>query len=99
MSKLEQEVRGFSEECRAEESRYHYLNCMMGVLKQQQARIAEEMKSYVSHDAADKKKTLRSVNKPVLLPRLPISPPPFPPPHNHPPTSPLPPLLGSSGDI
>ena len=84
MSKLEQEVRGFSEECRAEESRYHYLNCMMGVLKQQQARIAEEMKSYVSHDAADKKKTLRSVNKPLLPPHIP---PPLS--HTHFPTSPL----------
>jgi intraflagellar transport protein 81 len=59
MSKLEQEVRGFSEECRAEESRYHYLHSMMGVLERQQERIAEEMKAYVSHDIAEKKKTMR----------------------------------------
>lgn len=59
MSKLEQEVRGYAEECRAEESRYHYLNCMMGVLKQQQERVAQEMKTYVSHDQTEKKKTFR----------------------------------------
>ena len=31
MSKLEQEVRAYREECKAEESRYHYLNGMMKV--------------------------------------------------------------------
>ncbi|KAK7480473.1 hypothetical protein BaRGS_00028290 [Batillaria attramentaria] len=61
MSKLEQEVRGYTEECRAEESRYHYLHCMMGILQQQQERIAQEMKAYVSSDQTEKKKTMREV--------------------------------------
>lgn len=61
MSKLEQEVRGFSEECRAEECRYHYLNCMMGLLECQQDRITEEMKCYVSHEVGEKKRTMREV--------------------------------------
>ncbi|CAL1528609.1 unnamed protein product [Lymnaea stagnalis] len=59
MSKLDQEVRGYKEECRAEESRYHYLNCMMKILQVQQARVNAEMKSYVSSDTQDKKKTFR----------------------------------------
>lgn len=59
MSKLEQEVKAYMEECRAEEHRYHYLHCMMGVLQQQQERVEEEIKAYISHDLADKKKTLR----------------------------------------
>ncbi|KAL8567199.1 hypothetical protein ACOMHN_046609 [Nucella lapillus] len=59
MSKLEQEVRGLSEECRAEESRFHYLHCMRGVLTKQQDGINSEMKTYVSGDALEKKKTMR----------------------------------------
>lgn len=61
MSKLEQEVRGYREECKAEESRYHYLNCMMKVLHVQQQRVAAEMKAYVSSDAQEKKKTFREI--------------------------------------
>ncbi|XP_025079923.1 intraflagellar transport protein 81 homolog [Pomacea canaliculata] len=61
MSKLEQEVKAYMEECRAEEHRYHYLHCMMGVLQQQQERVEEEIKAYISHDLADKKKTLREM--------------------------------------
>lgn len=61
MSKLEQEVRGYAEECRGEESRFHYLHCMMGILEQQQERIAQEMKAYVSSDHSEKKKTMRDV--------------------------------------
>ncbi|XP_059177446.1 intraflagellar transport protein 81 homolog [Physella acuta] len=61
MSKLQQEVKGYKEECRAEESRYHYLNCMMKILQVQQARVASEMKAYVSADAQEKKKTFREV--------------------------------------
>ncbi|BFZ00683.1 hypothetical protein BsWGS_03721 [Bradybaena similaris] len=61
MSKLEQEVKGYREECKAEESRYHYLNCMMKVLQVQQARVASEMKAYVSSDPLEKKKTFREV--------------------------------------
>ncbi|GFO11516.1 intraflagellar transport protein 81-like protein [Plakobranchus ocellatus] len=61
MSKLEQEVKGYKEECKAEESRYHYLNCMMKVLQVQQQRVAAEMKAYVSSDAQEKKKTFREI--------------------------------------
>ncbi|XP_005106145.1 intraflagellar transport protein 81 homolog [Aplysia californica] len=59
MSKLQQEVKGYQEECKAEESRYHYLHCMMKVLQTQQARVAAEMKAYVSSDVQEKKKTFR----------------------------------------
>ncbi|CAH1781188.1 unnamed protein product [Owenia fusiformis] len=58
-SKLEQEVRVLREEVNAEESRYHYLNCMKGMLEVQQQKIADEMKSYVSHDSTEKKKSYR----------------------------------------
>uniref|UniRef100_A0A0B7B4J9 Intraflagellar transport protein 81 homolog n=2 Tax=Arion vulgaris TaxID=1028688 RepID=A0A0B7B4J9_9EUPU len=61
MSKLEQEVKGYREECKAEESRYHYLNCMMKVLQVQQSRVASEMKAYVSSDPLEKKRTFREV--------------------------------------
>ena len=56
---LEQEVRQLWEECVAEESQYHYLNCMLQSVKLQQQRIANEMKVMVSKDPAEKKKSLR----------------------------------------
>lgn len=59
MSKLQQEVRAYLEECKAEESRYHYLHCMMKVLQSQQTRVASEMKAYVSSNIEEKKKTFR----------------------------------------
>ena len=60
MSKLEQEVNGYAGECRAEESRYHYLNGMLAVLQQQQRNITAEIKSYVvGQDVAEKKTTMR----------------------------------------
>lgn len=61
MSKLQQEVRGYQEECKAEESRYHYLHCMMKVLQAQQTRVASEMKTYVSSNLEEKKKTFREI--------------------------------------
>ncbi|KAL4220507.1 Intraflagellar transport protein 81 [Mactra antiquata] len=59
MAKLEQEVRGLHEECTQEESRYHYLHCMMGIMKQQEKRVHDEMKSYTSHDMSARKKNYR----------------------------------------
>lgn len=59
MAKLEQEVRGLHEECTQEESRYHYLHCMMGILDKQEKRVQEEMKSYTAHDVSARKKNYR----------------------------------------
>ncbi|XP_031548749.1 intraflagellar transport protein 81 homolog [Actinia tenebrosa] len=59
LSKLEQEVRGLREEISNEESRYHYLNCMMKVLEIQQKRIEDEMKAYTAQDPAERKKAWR----------------------------------------
>jgi len=53
------QVRGLHEECTQEESRYHYLNCMMDLLKHQEQRVNEEMKSYTSHDMSARKKNFR----------------------------------------
>ena len=58
-SKLEQEVKAYREEILAEESRYHYLQCMRRMLEVQQQRINDEMKSYVSSDQQEKKKAMR----------------------------------------
>ena len=54
-----QEVRGYREECSAEESRYHYLNTMMRLIEVQQRRITDEMRAYTSSDPQDKKKAFR----------------------------------------
>jgi len=61
MHKLEQEVRGLREELAHEESRYHYIQCMIKVLDIQQQRIQEEMKSYTMSDSADRKKSFREL--------------------------------------
>lgn len=61
MAKLEQEVRGLHEECSQEESRYHYLNCMMKMNEIQQHKVADEMKAYTSSDMNAKKKTFREI--------------------------------------
>ncbi|XP_002742265.1 intraflagellar transport protein 81 homolog [Saccoglossus kowalevskii] len=58
-SKLEQEVKVYREECSQEESRYHYLNCMIKMNEIQQTRVADEMKAYVSSDPLEKKKAFR----------------------------------------
>ncbi|XP_052216960.1 intraflagellar transport protein 81 homolog isoform X2 [Dreissena polymorpha] len=59
MAKLEAEVRGLHEELTQEESRYHYLHCMMGLLHQQEKRVHEEMKSYTSQDMSARKRNFR----------------------------------------
>ena len=56
---LEREVRAYWEETMAEESRYHYLQCMIKSIKLQQERVAAEMRCYVSSDPAEKRKSLR----------------------------------------
>ena len=56
---VEQEVRQLWEECVAEESRFHYLHCMLEAVKLQQQRVAAEMKAMVAKDPAEKKKSLR----------------------------------------
>uniref|UniRef100_A0A3Q1MQQ9 Intraflagellar transport 81 n=1 Tax=Bos taurus TaxID=9913 RepID=A0A3Q1MQQ9_BOVIN len=58
-SKLEQEVRGLREECLQEESRYHYINCMIKNLEVQLRRATDEMKAYVSSDQQEKRKAIR----------------------------------------
>lgn len=59
MSKLEQEVKALREELSHDESRYFYLNCMTKLLEVQERRIESEMKSYVSSNPNDKKKSYR----------------------------------------
>lgn len=56
---LEEEVRELWEECTAEESQYHYLNCQLESIKLKQQRVATEMKAMVAKDPAEKKKSLR----------------------------------------
>lgn len=58
-SKLEQEVKAYREESMHEESRYHYIQAMIKILEGQQKKISDEMKLYVSSDAAERKKSLR----------------------------------------
>lgn len=54
-----QEVRAYHEECSQEESRYHYLHCMMQMVEIQQKKVADEMKAYTSADPYARKKTFR----------------------------------------
>lgn len=61
MAKLEQEVRGYHEECTQEESRYHYLHCMINMNNVQSQRVNEEMKSYTSSDMTARKKNFREM--------------------------------------
>ena len=56
---IEEEVRQLWEECVAEESQYHFLNCMLESVKLQQQRVATEMRVMVSKDPVEKKKSLR----------------------------------------
>lgn len=58
-SHLDQEVRAYWEETMAEESRYHYLQCMLKSVSLHKQRVAQEVKSYVSGDPAEKRKSLR----------------------------------------
>ncbi len=56
---LEREVRAYWEETMTEESRYHYLQCMIKSVELHQERVAAEMRCYVSSDPAEKRKSLR----------------------------------------
>ena len=58
-AQLEKEVRDLWEECTGEESRYHYLQCMLHSLEVHRQRVAMEMKSIVSKDPAERKKSMR----------------------------------------
>lgn len=58
-SGLEREVHALWEETLAEESRYHYLQCMLKSIDLQKERVAAEMRCYVSSDPAEKRKSLR----------------------------------------
>lgn len=58
-SGLESEVHMLWEETLAEESRYHYLQCMFKSLELQRERVAAEMRCYISSDPAEKRKSLR----------------------------------------
>ncbi|VDL95792.1 unnamed protein product [Schistocephalus solidus] len=49
--RLEQEVRVLREETRVEESRYHYLNAALRMLRVQQFRLQEEMRGYLTTGA------------------------------------------------
>ncbi len=50
--RLEQEVRVLREEGRVEESRFHYLNAALSLLKAQQFRLQEEMRGYLTSTGA-----------------------------------------------
>uniref|UniRef100_A0A5K3EWW8 Intraflagellar transport protein 81 homolog n=1 Tax=Mesocestoides corti TaxID=53468 RepID=A0A5K3EWW8_MESCO len=50
--RLDQEVRVLREEVRVEESRYHYLNAALALLKAQQFRLQEEMRGYLTTTGA-----------------------------------------------
>ncbi|KFM67816.1 Intraflagellar transport protein 81-like protein, partial [Stegodyphus mimosarum] len=59
ISKIEQEVNGYKEEIAEAEHTYHMLNTKIQMLEIQNERVAEEIKSYVSSDSSDKKKSIR----------------------------------------
>lgn len=58
-SDLEREVQALWEETLLEESRCHYLHCMLQSLELQQERVASEMRGYVSSEPAERRKSLR----------------------------------------
>ena len=58
-SQLEQEVSALWEETAGEESREHYLRMMQQSTAIQQARVAAEMRTYISGDTVEKRKSLR----------------------------------------
>ncbi|XP_035233139.1 intraflagellar transport protein 81 homolog [Stegodyphus dumicola] len=59
ISKIEQEVNSYKEEIAEAEHTYHMLNTKIQMLKIQNERVAEEIKSYVSSDSSEKKKSIR----------------------------------------
>lgn len=58
-SGLDREVHTLWDETLSEESRYHYLHCMLKSLDLQKERVAAEMRCYVSSDPVEKRKSLR----------------------------------------
>lgn len=54
-----QEVRSYREELAAGESRLYYLNSMKKIMENQNQRIADEMKVYMSSDPQERKKSYR----------------------------------------
>ncbi|XP_043354324.1 intraflagellar transport protein 81 homolog isoform X2 [Dermochelys coriacea] len=66
-STLEQEVKGLREECIQEESCYHHTNCMKKNLEIQLQRAKDEMKTYVSPDAQDRRKAIREQYTRMIL--------------------------------
>ena len=58
-AQLEKEVLTLWEECSSEESRYHYLNCMIESVCHYLERVAAEKANMISKDPADRKKCLR----------------------------------------
>ena len=61
-------MRAYQEECSQEESRYHYLHCMMQMVEIQQKKVADEMKAYTSADPYARKKTFRYISLLFLSP-------------------------------
>ena len=66
-------MRAYQEECSQEESRYHYLHCMMQMVEIQQKKVADEMKAYTSADPYARKKTFRYISLLFLSPLLYLS--------------------------
>ncbi|XP_006135229.1 intraflagellar transport protein 81 homolog [Pelodiscus sinensis] len=66
-STLEQEVKGLREECIQEESSYHYTNCTKRNLEVQLQRAKDEMKTYVSPDPQDRRKSIREQYTRMIL--------------------------------
>ncbi|XP_067948195.1 intraflagellar transport protein 81 homolog [Watersipora subatra] len=60
-SKVENEVRSYREEIAAGESRLFYLNSMMKIIENQNQKIANEMKAYMSSDPQERKKSFRDL--------------------------------------
>ncbi|XP_041378913.1 intraflagellar transport protein 81 homolog [Gigantopelta aegis] len=60
-AQLERQVKSLWEECMAEESQYHLLNCQLESVRLHDQRVKAEMKIMVSKDPAEKKKSMRDV--------------------------------------
>lgn len=58
-AQLEKDVRTLWDECSSEESRYHYLNCMLESVHHYMERVVAEKTYMVSKDPAVRKKCLR----------------------------------------
>lgn len=56
---LEKKIRQIKDSIQTEESRFHYLNAMLELIKAEQVRLKNEIKCYFSTDLADKKRSFR----------------------------------------